>query len=804
MKPLKLTLRGFRGIKAGLNTDEVTLDLQTVNGQLVALTGPNGSGKSTLLDNLHPFRIMPSRASSYAVGGFSYADQTYLADTKKQLLWEHDGVTYESTILVKGKSRKQEAYLAVVTPDAKRPMTLADGTIADGKTTSYDACIESILGSPELFFTSAFSCQGRPTLAEYTTGDVKELMTDLLGLDRLRELSGEANERAKGFRARLDAMRAQIARANQLQAEHTESEAEILAAEQQLQDLQAGRDQARGVVMRAEQRLLEARTNAAAFAETERRRESLTQQLALERAEGQRARDVLISAHRAEDAEFDTRADEVRKTLTDASADRDRAARQLGDVERLLSEKKLIEDAVAALPALDANIETQKAKIHASETALVAWQDAQRAVSDAAHALKLVEQEGKGLVITCDDVRKRAGLADDVPCHGTDLQGRCQLLREAMVAKAGLPALETELEAKRAARTKEFERWTAAKAAAEALGAAPVPAAERATLATMEANRNKMAVLAAKAPQLASLESLREQKVRDVDDAAERAQAAQARADALQKEREAITARHQAAAMAQRDAEAKRLAILQAELDALPPTDVAALREAESAHDQASSQLESAEARVAAGVARAATARERAGGLERQLLDLQGVVTEAGEVEQEIAHFTLLAKALGNDGIIALSIDDAGPTLTSIANDLLTECYGPRFSVQLITQEPNKAGVLKETFDIVVYDADRGDQKSIRDVSGGERIYVNEALTRAIGLYQAMTSGRQYGCLFSDESDGALDGEKKRQYARMKRRVLELGGYEREIFISHSAEVQECADATIYVPDLAA
>ena len=48
-----------------------------------------------------------------------------------------------------------------------------------------------------------------------------------------------------------------------------------------------------------------------------------------------------------------------------------------------------------------------------------------------------------------------------------------------------------------------------------------------------------------------------------------------------------------------------------------------------------------------------------------------------------------------------------------------------------------------------------------------------------------------------DESDGALDPEKKIQFTRMKREVLKLGGYRREFFISHSEAVQGCADAVI-------
>lgn len=160
----------------------------------------------------------------------------------------------------------------------------------------------------------------------------------------------------------------------------------------------------------------------------------------------------------------------------------------------------------------------------------------------------------------------------------------------------------------------------------------------------------------------------------------------------------------------------------------------------------------------------------------------------------------MLQKALGRDGILALSIDDAGPTLASLTNDLLLSCYGPRFSVRIDTQETVKStGAQKETFDVIVFDAESNTEKSVSDMSGGEKIWINEALTRAIALYQAQSSGRTFHTLFSDESDGALDPEKKGQFVRMKRRVLELGGYCQEFFISHSPDVWPLADAVIHL-----
>jgi exonuclease SbcC len=64
-------------------------------------------------------------------------------------------------------------------------------------------------------------------------------------------------------------------------------------------------------------------------------------------------------------------------------------------------------------------------------------------------------------------------------------------------------------------------------------------------------------------------------------------------------------------------------------------------------------------------------------------------------------------------------------------------------------------------------------------MSGGERVWIDHALTRAIALYLTQHSGRRYRTLFCDEADGPLDPERKRMFMAMKREVLRLGDMNR-------------------------
>ncbi|CAB3806719.1 hypothetical protein [Pararobbsia alpina] len=94
---------------------------------------------------------------------------------------------------------------------------------------------------------------------------------------------------------------------------------------------------------------------------------------------------------------------------------------------------------------------------------------------------------------------------------------------------------------------------------------------------------------------------------------------------------------------------------------------------------------------------------------------------QAQRLSDKIAQWKLLAKGLGNDGIIALSIDDAGPALAGIVNDLLLACYGPRFTIEVRTQTETAKGEAREGFEILMHDADNDTTKDGSVMSGGRK-----------------------------------------------------------------------------------
>lgn len=210
MKPLSLTLTGFRGIRDGLGRDLLTLDFERLAGdaRLVAIAGGNGRGKTTVMDNMHPYLTMPSRASAAGSGGFSYYDHVCLPESEKDLTWEHEGRRYRSQVVIRSNGkRRTEAYLFAQHGEHWRPLALADGTVSDGKVETYACCVEGLCGSAETFFTSVFSAQGKRQLAAYKNAEIKTLLADLLGLEEIRALGGKATDTAKLLKAGLLAIR---------------------------------------------------------------------------------------------------------------------------------------------------------------------------------------------------------------------------------------------------------------------------------------------------------------------------------------------------------------------------------------------------------------------------------------------------------------------------------------------------------------------------------------------------------------------------------------------------------------------
>ena len=533
--------------------------------------------------------------------------------------------------------------------------------------------------------------------------------------------------------------------------------------------------------------------------QTEARRAQLTSERAAVIEAGKAAIGQLDAQDRREAERLGQRERRIAERAAAAQAKRHSLARQRATLEGTLQAGEAIERAQRHLPRSQAILAAREQRLAGALRDSERINALQGAEKLAKERLAGIEREAGQAALKAQELARRFKLTAEVPCAGTDLQGLCKLLGDAMAAKTLMPSADAQiarLDGERAALLDELNGHRQTMA-----GLQEVPARLKEAQRKLERARDRASRLGLSAARQGELGQ---------------AKAAlaliQAELDALsglnegeteeeKRERGAIEGVRQSIA-AQREEQAKQfrasLDRIEQALAALPaPFDPAQVQAAAQAVERAQQALAQAD-RAFLGAVRdqqvAFEADKRATQLQEQVRTTQQRI---GQIETDLGGWTLLAKGLSNDGVIALAIDDAGPTLAGLANDLLLACYGPRFTVSIKTLVETAKGEAREGFDIVVHDADSGQSKSVALMSGGERVWVCECLTRAIALYLAQNAGPRYAVLFSDEADGPLDPERKRMFMAMKREVLRLGGYEQEFFVSQTPELTAMADAII-------
>lgn len=755
--------------------EPVTLDLTALPAGLVAFVGANGQGKSTLLETPIGalYRTFPSRQHSEVVT-FATSRDAFL-----EAVLSGEAGTYRARVNLDGVKRSSEAVLEHTSPDGTRAL------LNDGKVSTFDAAIAKVFPPLPVLMASIVASQNKAgSFPALDKRGKKDLFVKLLGLDRYEALAATARQAAQILDAARQGLLAQqeaLARSGDPAIDEAlavelgrtlERQAEATVRRAALQQRRDGLRERRGPLE------ADATTYRAAVA---RLRDLGAETVAvLERqAAGDRRRAATTSS-----AEAETR------VLTSGLAVRQREIDQrIANNETIVAAGDTILQAATTVAECSESLLAKRELLAARRQEVAA---ARAGIERARHDLHEANEAVKAL----ERAERAAALLETVPCGGRGDFGGCQFLADARDAEAQIPALRVRA-ATHGERLDVFAAWCADEQA----GLRAVAAIET-DVTAIERTRAEAETVATRLPQLEN---------------------AAARIAELQEERTRVAGETDAlvAGVAQRrDAALAELAAQTAGLFDDEARIAAAIREQEAARDrtahaadalvtvdtelaQLADELEGLAAELARLDVAAADLRRRREAWQAAAAQLAAIGDRRRQVEDDARDWQLLAKAFGRDGLPVLEIDGAGPTVSALTNDLLSVCFGPRFTVELVTQAEKADGKgQKEVFELRVYDNARGGaSRELNDLSGGEQVLVDECLKNALALFMA---GRHAGAMefcLRDETTSPLDGENAVRYVEMLRRVQQLGGFTHILMVTHSPMAAAMADVQVRVAD---
>ena len=187
-------------------------------------------------------------------------------------------------------------------------------------------------------------------------------------------------------------------------------------------------------------------------------------------------------------------------------------------------------------------------------------------------------------------------------------------------------------------------------------------------------------------------------------------------------------------------------------------------------------------------IARQAQIKQHREQVEAARTRLAQVEAELGKARTEQEDYAYLARVFGPDEIQLCEIQAAGPQVSTLVNALLEGCFDNKFEIRFRTQRPKVDGKgMVDDFDVEVRNKNLDRTCLVDELSGGQFVLVNEAVNLGIAIYN-MRQGEsiRYETLFRDETVGALDAVNGKEYVRMLRRAMDLGGFHQVIFICHT------------------
>lgn len=185
---------------------------------------------------------------------------------------------------------------------------------------------------------------------------------------------------------------------------------------------------------------------------------------------------------------------------------------------------------------------------------------------------------------------------------------------------------------------------------------------------------------------------------------------------------------------------------------------------------------------------------------QKELDSVKEKKAELKELSDKILAYDFIEDAFSNNGIPAIELKESAPEIAEIANKILEDSYGNKFEIRFGSTSELKANrKTNEDFNIIVFDTENGDEKTIDLVSSGERIWLKQALFYAFSIVQMNRTGFNFRTRLIDESDGSLDGGLRPKYLKMVTAAHKLADSRLTMLITHSQEIKDIAEQIIEI-----
>jgi exonuclease SbcC len=770
MNNFKLRLKGFIGIKRGLGLDEITIDFSTVSG-LTAFDGMNGAGKSTVLENLHPYSTLASRS------GALY-QHVFMRNSEKEFSFSYNGNHYRTLLKIDCQSGKSEGFIY------KNDATKSETT---GKIKEYSKYINELLGTENMFFHSVFCAQNATKLSDMTTGELKTLLSEFLNLNKLVEYEATAKDEITAVTGQIEQVDKQIMALGYKQTGIDTTKENLAREKGTLAEHESAMDELKEKRVEYQAELEQLRDKKA-------KQEVLLSQKANIEARIKELQDTLAREEKDSDAELNALRDAY-KELQGKIKENEALLAQADEINSAAGKESEINNKIELLTkTIDlttAEIAEIQDTVHKIESRL---QDLRAKKKELANDAELVRLE-HAIAQTVHMIKQGNGQLSALEVRDKDCQSStCSFIVAALKAKEELPKLEAEcadLSRQKQERAGQIERETAEieeqlSSDEHALrlskdnlkGRTETNTEDRKNLATARMDLNKVKELAGKKTALAVAQSQYESITKQMEENTTKGKELKVKWENRKADLDGSI----------KDAQAS-LSDIERQIDTKIDIRISLINKdiSESANELLVLETKLNETR--ANIMKLEAELSSMAAVEKEL---QTANAEKSRLQQDIADWTYLRNACGKNGLQAMEIDGAAPIITAFANDLLTQAFGPLFTVKFRTI--NDEG--KECLDIIVI-SDDGEEILLDNLSGGQKIWCLMALRLAMTLLSKEKSGKNFETFFADEIDGPLDPGNAVNFINMYQGFMKLGGFKEGYFISHKTECRTLAQNSL-------